>query len=314
MNKLPKHRNAWLSVCIPIYNHADRLRKQLDSLDGFVGQKSEIEFVFVDDASTDDLTTVLPLFEQAGWVITTARQPKNQGRAAAMARAIRMATGRYVMIMDGDDAFEVGALDKVLAELKAMQVVQDDSGRNCIGLVFGTVIETDGKSRANNPPDGLLVTLLGLRADLGVRGDLKEVIRRDVVTNELCPLFENTRRVPTSLLWSRISEQTCVLCKAHSIVQKAYLPGGMTKSLTSYRRDGIPALLELYATIARSTSYRSHVFRIRAIVNYHRFLAWPHSGQRLFIWSYGAIPAIFGYAYGLYERPKLTRKLRQVVK
>ncbi len=221
-----------------------------------------------------------------------------------MAQAVKLARGRFVMIMDGDDTFEAGALEHILSAIQALNPKLSHGSRTCVGFVFGTMIDEKNTLRRNSPPNGLICSLLSLRADHNVRGDLKEVVAREVITGALCDLFDTYRRVPTSLLWARISEEFSVLCDSQPVVRKVYLPGGMTKSLMSLRRKNIAPLLELYSTIIASQAYDSHSYRIRALFNYHRFLVWPHKGQHRIRFDAMGLPAIFGFGFGGYETIK----------
>ena len=134
-----------LSIAVPIYNHADRFQRQLESLRTFAENKAEVEFVVVDDASTDELQPVLNLFRAAGWLLRSSRQTANRGRAPALAKAIRNSRGRFVMIMDGDDTFCDQGLDHAIAVLR-------QRGDSCAGFVFSTQIEdSTGYLRVNSP-------------------------------------------------------------------------------------------------------------------------------------------------------------------
>ena len=284
-----------LSIAVPIYNHADRFQRQLESLRTFAENKAEVEFVVVDDASTDDLQPVLNLFRAAGWLLRSSRQTENRGRAPALAKAIRSSRGRFVMIMDGDDTFCDQGLDHAIAVLR-------QRGDSCAGFVFSTQIEdSTGHLRVNSVPEGLRCTLLALRADHHISGDLKEVVRRDILIAALCPLFDSFRRVPTSLLWARVSDEIEVQCNATPLVRKVYLPGGMTKSLGTLRKSSVQPLIATYAHLAGSTAYRSFRYRWRALINYHRFLVWPHKRQSHVKPVWLGIPALIGLFYGVFE-------------
>lgn len=284
-----------LSIAVPIYNHADRFQGQLESLKDFKGNKALVEFVVVDDASTDDLRSTVESFRAAGWLVRLSLQSENWGRAPALARAIRSSRGQFVMIMDGDDVFCDQGLESAIHVLR-------ESGDSCSGFVFSTQVENEnGYIRTNLVPEGLRCNLLALRADHHISGDLKEIVRRDLLVAALCPLFDNYRRVPTSLLWARVSDHAEVECNIIPLVRKVYLDGGMTKSIHTLRKSGVKPLVATYQHLATSTAYRSVLYRWRSLVNYHRFLVWPHERQNHVMLAWMAIPAIIGVVYGIIE-------------
>lgn len=302
-------QGALLSICVPVFNHADRLALQLESLEPFNGLKNLIEMIFVDDASEDGAEVILNRFREAGWSVVTARQEYNAGRAAALARAIRLARGRYTLIMDADDTYVPAGLNRVLEELMRIEQSGRVGSQAIDGIVCGITKDVGGEARINAPPQGLVCSLLDLRSRSRVKGDLKEVVRTSLLRGALCPMFDEFRRVPTSLLWARISEQGCVVvCHSFAVCHKVYLPGGMTQSLSSYRRGSLPPLLDLYHTVAYATSYRSWTYRLRAVVNYHRFLAWADGGRRFMPGLFGIVGMV-GYLAGLVERKKLCSRV-----
>jgi glycosyltransferase involved in cell wall biosynthesis len=267
--------------------------------------KAGTEIVIVDDCSTDDLAPALDELRRSAWNLNTIRNVRNLGRAPSLAKAIRAARGRYILIMDGDDPFIEGGLEAIydaLIEFEA-SAQQDD----CIGIVFGTLIDDGTAVRRNVLKDGLQCSLLALRADHGIKGDVKEVINREVVLDALCDLFDRYRRVPTSLLWMRLSDRGSVRCSSKVVVRKSYQPGGLTRNLEVHRSANVPPLLALYQGIADSKSYKSRWYRIRAAINYHRFLArvdgrmHPRSD---FFW----VAAAAGISIGLVERRRSRRR------
>lgn len=290
-----------LSVCVPIFNQADHFREQVSSLKAApLRAKQAIEFVVVDDCSTDDLQPALAQMRADGWALRDFRNSQNLGRAASLARAVRSASGRFVAIMDGDDPFVEDGIVGIHDELLALE----EAGNDCLGVVFGTVIDNGVTVRCNPLPDGLRSTLLALRADHGISGDLKEVVRRDALVGALCPLFETHRRVPTSLLWARISDLGQVRCSAKIVVRKSYQPGGLTRNLDAHRRTNVAPLLALYEKIAQSRSYRSWRYRLRAAVNFHRFQMWQREDGLRFRGDFLGLAAMLGIAIGLFERAK----------
>lgn len=289
-----------LSICLPIYNQADTFREQVRSVSQVPSSlKQRVEFVIVDDCSTDNLSQPIEELRASGYAVQSFRNARNLGRAASVARSIRCATGRYVLIMDGDDPFIERGLGAICETLFDLEATADPS---CLGAVFGTVIDDGRTVRRNVLSEDLRCTLLALRADHGIVGDLKEVIRRGAVLSALCPLFETHRRVPTSLLWMRISTLGYVKCSSRVVVRKSYREGGITRNLKSYRDANLAPLLALYRGIADSPSYKSRLYRLRAATNYHRFLARSPLSRAHIRSDFCGIAALAGISIGLLER------------
>lgn len=250
-----------LSIVIPCYQRHDLLKGCLASLerDGDV-----IQVILVDDGSEPSLESV---FEQnVSSNDRYFRQP-NRGRAAALREGLLRADGKYVMLMDSDDEFIPGAIDQVLND------IQRHYHENTVGFVYECINFDSGETIAGLRGAPSSATLLALRADHQVRGDLKEVVLRDVVLKELYPDPKDERRVPTSYIWAGVSSHGHVITRAIPIVRHRYLPGGMTKNIAKLKRENPKWLRQTYfrIAIAPPSCYKSRSFRFFSIVKFYAY-------------------------------------------
>lgn len=94
----------YISYIIPCYNIQDYLNRCLDSLTSqeIGGNSDSIEFIFINDGSTDNTLSILKEFavkEKRAKVI----DQKNQGVSAARNAGLKVANGKYVFFLDSDD-------------------------------------------------------------------------------------------------------------------------------------------------------------------------------------------------------------------
>ncbi len=109
-----------VSVIIPVFNTGEYLNKCLDN---FINQTlKDIEIIAVDDGSTDDSLKILNKYAQKDCRIKVFHQ-KNSGAASARNRAISVAKGEYLYIIDSDDYCELNTLEKMYN--KALSVNAD---------------------------------------------------------------------------------------------------------------------------------------------------------------------------------------------
>ncbi len=99
-----------ISLIIPVYNAAHFLPNCLDIV---FAEEGSIEVIAVDDASTDDSTSVLDDYAHRFSNLTIVRFPRNRGVSAARNAGIERARGDYLMFCDPDDSFVPGALEYV---------------------------------------------------------------------------------------------------------------------------------------------------------------------------------------------------------
>ena len=106
-----------LSVCVSTYNRAAWLRVTLPLLARDIAFHRDVDFLVVDNTSTDETPSVLEeLAPQLGfrWV----RNVSNVGMLGNLAVTARMAKGDYVWILGDDDLVCPGTVAKVLEALK----------------------------------------------------------------------------------------------------------------------------------------------------------------------------------------------------
>lgn len=108
-----------ITVIIPMYNVSSVLNNCIDTL--FSQTLDDVEYIFVDDCSTDDtleqLKTLLP--EKEGVTVKILHHESNKGVAAARNTGLNHATGEYIYYVDADDYVESNTLKTLYMEAKS---------------------------------------------------------------------------------------------------------------------------------------------------------------------------------------------------
>ena len=105
---------AEISVVIPSYNHEAYIRQAIDSV--LAQTWSDLELIIIDDGSSDNSFQIIREYQDPR---VRAFTQQNQGAHAAINRGIELATGRYVSILNSDDAYLPDRLEKLVALLKS---------------------------------------------------------------------------------------------------------------------------------------------------------------------------------------------------
>jgi len=242
-----------LAVVIPCFNRHEMVAACISSILG-AARSCDVEVVLVDDGSDPPLGEVLSSTLRERDVVITQT---NRGRASALRHGLLACSSEFVMIMDSDDEMIEGAIDRILADI-------DELKADFVGLVYETVEYDTGRS-ISTLPHVPSATLLELRADFRVKGDLKEVVRVDVVRSSLYSDPSPERRVPTSYIWAGVSSAGKVRVIPHAVVRHRYLPGGMTRSIATLKRNNPNWLARTYykTATAAPTAYKSRWFRLQ---------------------------------------------------
>ncbi len=111
--------HAGVSIVIPCFNGAEYLRAAVGS--ALAQTYAAVDIVVIDDGSTDEETLGV-LAGLAGPRVQVVQQA-NGGPAAARNRAIREATGKYILPLDADDTIEPSYVAKAVAVLEAQPQV-----------------------------------------------------------------------------------------------------------------------------------------------------------------------------------------------
>jgi succinoglycan biosynthesis protein ExoO len=115
-----------VSVILPTYNAEAFVERALASATDQSGVT--VEVVVVDDASTDATTSVVDRLMADDPRIRLVRRETNAGPAAARNAGIAVARGRWIAVLDADDAFLPDRLSQLVAAAEAVgaDAIADD--------------------------------------------------------------------------------------------------------------------------------------------------------------------------------------------
>lgn len=104
--------NIYLSYIVPCYNIERYLPRCIDSLSKQYIDGYEIEFILVNDGSTDGTLTIINEFAERDERVVVINQ-SNQGVCNARNNGLKVAKGKYVFFLDGDDWLTDDASEKI---------------------------------------------------------------------------------------------------------------------------------------------------------------------------------------------------------
>jgi len=168
-----------VSVIIPAYNAAAFVAEAIDS--ALAQSHRDVEVVVVDDGSTDATAEILAGYRSR----ITVLQQSNRGPAAARNRALRVAGGTMLALLDADDRWEESFLARGINRLSASsdQVVGAFSGWVAVDHRGGEILTQGGVESGTVglrelvlgnrfPPSALVLRLDAVRASGGFDEDI----------------------------------------------------------------------------------------------------------------------------------------------
>ncbi|MGH9352832.1 MAG: dolichyl-phosphate beta-glucosyltransferase [Terriglobia bacterium] len=110
----------FLSVIIPAYNEARRIKKSFEALRRYAGSKDfSLELIVVDDGSTDSMPALLQEM-RADWPgLLVLRNESNRGKGYSVRRGFLEAQGLYVLFTDADLSTPIEEADRLLTLLES---------------------------------------------------------------------------------------------------------------------------------------------------------------------------------------------------
>jgi glycosyltransferase involved in cell wall biosynthesis len=107
--------SAKYSVVIPLHNEESSIRELYTRLnDVMTGRFEPVEFIFVDDHSTDRTSEILSELASLDRRVTALRLKRNYGQTTALAAGFDNAVGEIILSMDGDLQHDPADIPKML--------------------------------------------------------------------------------------------------------------------------------------------------------------------------------------------------------
>ena len=131
-----KEFNPKVSIVIPVYNVEKYLENCLDSV--LAQTYKNIEVIIVDDASPGNVQQIVAEYQKNHKNINLVIQEKNQGLFRARIAGFKVATGKYIASVDGDDTIVVDYVERLVR--RAIETNAD--------IVLGENIVYNEKTRA----------------------------------------------------------------------------------------------------------------------------------------------------------------------
>lgn len=134
-----------VSVIIPAYNTEQYIAKAITSA---LGQTlTNIEVIVIDDCSTDNTVAVVESFGDPR--LKLLQNPTNLGAGGARNKALKVARGKWIAVLDSDDWYAPQRLELLvsIAEQKNADLVADDSYliEDGVSTPWSTIISQSGQ-------------------------------------------------------------------------------------------------------------------------------------------------------------------------
>ncbi len=282
-----------LSICIPTFNRKNELENILDT----IKSNNDIEVVICDDGSNDNTDKLVKNYYSKLNIKYIFQ--KNLGVSAAMLTAYNNSSGKYVIKMDSDDLFTDDGISFILDSIK--------KNTNQVAFLFGVKTVKKNFKSENIPPSGI-INFISVYADHNVKGDLKQVVKTEIVLRYMYDVPRKVRRIPPGLLWIKIAEDFNCLSFNKAVAIKNYLDDGITSKILYLNASYPEALVELNHRLVYSKVYRSIIYRWRSRLLWSRYSFHNNSINLKYWWTWIVfIPGLFIFIIDIIRLNKFKR-------
>lgn len=252
-----------ITVLTPTFNRASLLPCIYQSL--CRQYYHDFEWLIIDDGSTDDTIKLLSIYQRSqnvgGFPIRYYRKV-NGGKHTAINMGVKLARGELTMILDSDDELPDNSLNTVALQWNHVKC------KEALGGLCGYMAHRNGEV-IGTPRLNTISSTIDLRYKYGVKGDMCEVYRTEILREYPFPEYEDERFVPEALVWNRIACKYKLKVFEQIIYYRDYLDDGLTSRITEIRRNSPKATCLCYKEMMQLNIPIK--YRLKALLNYIRF-------------------------------------------
>jgi len=279
-----------LAICIPTYNRSNLLNRLLKSIPSI----DDIMISICDDGSQDNTHQIVKNHQSRLLINYTYQE--NRGRASALRNSILKSKAEFIMIVDSDDYFEEKGIEIIY------EFLLKNSSINF--FVFPIKIINNFSTKSASLSGIPQTNYISLRTDYGVKYDLQEVIHSKLLLDILYDDPIDIRRIPTSYLWFKASENSlCLPVNSLPVKTKEYLSDGMTSNLLPLKIRYPKYIVYKYEIALKNKGYKSLLHRFKFLILFYRY---SFHNKSLKFTNFRYFPFyVLGYICGLFDLLRL---------
>lgn len=250
-----------ISIFTPTYNRSHLLKNVFDFI---VNEHyEEIEWIIVDDGSTDSTKLVVENFIEKNIVEIKYIFQENQGKHVAYNKAIDIAQGDVFICIDSDDTYKFGALNS----LREHWLKLDNN--DYAGLCYLSSYKNGELIGTKFPSDNMDSDLISIYYSHKVKGDKGIMFNLSILKKFKFPVFENEKFVAESVLYGKIGEKYKMKFINEIFEVKEYQKEGLSDRYRHLVKSNPKGSFEKYLIISKYPL--QGVDKIKVIVQLLRF-------------------------------------------
>ena len=231
-----------ISILTPTYNRANILNKLYESLVNNSKYNIDIEWLIMNDGSTDETKNVIKKFIVENKIEIKYFEQENQGKMASINKLVEKATGDLIVDCDSDDYFTEDAL-KIIKE----EYEKNKDEKDIYGLCF-LKYDQNGTNMGNNFKNKK-TTMFDLYFKEGETGEKAIIFFSSIRKQYKHELEHNERFVTEARMYHKMDEKYKMICINKPIMICEYQKEGYTQNILKQFKENPYGYYEYFKEI-----------------------------------------------------------------
>ena len=219
-----------ISVLTPTYNRANFLQKLYQSLIENSKYNVEIEWLIMDDGSSDNTRKIVEKFKEEDKIEIKYYFQENQGKMVAINKLVGQATGDLIVDCDSDDYLTENAFEIIKEEY------EKNKEKNGVYALCFLKYDTNGKNIGNEFKNKK-TTMFDLYFKEGEDGEKAIVFYSSIRKQYKHELENNEKFVTEARMYHKMDERYNTICINKPIMICEYQDGGYTKNINKQFKE-----------------------------------------------------------------------------
>ncbi len=231
-----------ISILTPTYNRKDLLKRLYSSLLKNSKHGLDIEWLIMDDGSTDDTKTIVKEFKKENKIEIKYYNQENQGKMVAINNLVTYATGELIIDCDSDDYFTNNAFKIIKEEYEKYK-----NQNNIYGLCF-LKFDQNGKNMGNEFRNQR-TTMFDLYFKEGETGEKAIVFFSGVRKKYKHELEHGENFITEARMYHKMDQSYKMICINKTIMICEYQPKGYSKNIKKQFKENPYGYYEYFKEI-----------------------------------------------------------------
>lgn len=255
------------SILTATYNRAKYLPKLYKSIVDNIDEDYDIEWLIMDDGSTDNTEEVCKSFVNEKNLVVKYYKQENQGKMQAINNLAKYVSGDLWIECDSDDYFVKNAL-KIIAKKSTM--LQEN--KNLYALAFLKNENSNRLSGNKFPFEGRDTTMFDLYFKYGVTGE-KVIVYKSEIRKKYKYIIEDGEKFCTEArLHHKMDLNYSIRCFNEALIEGEYQNDGYTKNISQFFLENPKGYYKYFYEILNDMDNKNLLFRKRVYAIKHLIL------------------------------------------